>query len=71
MPEVFTGDEKNDAKMMNELVGDSEDFFTIYQHSIDKRGKEFVARYFDMPVEMVRPGLFQRTKDGPVLVEAR
>ena len=71
MSEVFTGDKKNDELMMKELIGDSEDLFTVYQRFIDKHGKEFVARFFNMPVDMVQPGLFRRTKDGPVLIDAR
>lgn len=70
MSELFNGDPKNDEAMREELLGD-DDLFTVCRRTIDEYGKEFVAKFFRTLVEVVRPGLFRRTKDGPVLLEAR
>lgn len=68
MPEVFTGDKKNDEAMAKELLGD-DDIFFIYQRAIDTYGKESVAKMHNMPVDRVKKGVYRRTKNGAVLID--
>ena len=67
MSELFNGDKKNDDAFRKELLGD-DDTFRIPRGDFAGFTKEQIARFHKMPVEQVRPGLFRRTKDGPVFI---